>query len=70
MEVGMSYHTLGASKYDVGKNFRCFDPLPPCHCHKSADFVPFVFIFGDPLPLTHCGRHLWKPPWILPYIEQ
>ena len=23
---------------------------PPCHCHNSADFVPFVCFFGTPLP--------------------
>ena len=32
------------------KNFRFLDPLPPCHCHKSADFVPFVCFVGSPLP--------------------
>ena len=25
-------------------------PLPPCHCHKSAGFVPFVCFLGTPLP--------------------
>ena len=30
-------------------NFSDFlTPSPPCHCHKSADVVPFVF--GDPPP--------------------
>ena len=32
-------------------------PSLPCHCHKSADFVP--------APPTHCRRHIWKPlSWI------
>ena len=35
--------------------------LPPCHCHKSADFVPFICFLETPSP-THCGRHIWKPP--------
>ena len=25
---------------------------PPCHCHKSADFVPFVCFLGTPLTTT------------------
>ena len=37
---------------------------PPCHCHKSADFVPFVCFLGTSSP-THCKRHIWKPPWEL-----
>ena len=49
----------GASIHDVCKisNF-----LPPCHCHKSADFVPFVCFLGTPSP-AHCGRYIWKPPY-------
>ena len=38
--------------------------LPPCHCHKSADFVPFICFLETPSP-THCGRHTWKPPYRL-----
>ena len=30
------------------QNVRIF--LPPCHCHKSADFVPVVCFLGTPLP--------------------
>ena len=39
-----------ASMYDIRKFFSFFDPLPPCQCHKSADFVPFVCFWGTPLP--------------------
>ena len=35
----------------------------PCHCPKSADFFSFRLLFGDPPPPTHCGRHIWKPPY-------
>ena len=48
--------------YDVRKIFGFFVPFPPCHCHKSADFVPFVCFLGTPPPPTHFGRHVWKPP--------
>ena len=47
----------GASLYDVRK----ISGFPPCHCHKSADFVPLVCFLGTPSPLE-CGRHIWKPP--------
>ena len=43
------------------QNFRIFWPPPPCHCNKSADFVPFDCFLGTPSP-THCRRHIWKPP--------
>ena len=32
------------------QNDGIFYPLPPSHCHNSADFVPFVCFFGTPLP--------------------
>ena len=41
--------------YMTSANF--FWPLPPWHCHKSADCVPFACFLG-----THCGRHILKPP--------
>ena len=25
-------------------------PSPPCHCHKSADFVPYICFLGTHLP--------------------
>ena len=34
--------------YDVREIFEFFTPFPPCHCHKSADFVPFVGFWGPP----------------------
>ena len=34
-----------------GKFWDLLTPLPPCHVHKSADFVPFVCFLGTPLPL-------------------
>ena len=43
-------HGKGASIYDVREIFGFFDPLPPCHCHNSADFVPFFCFLGTPLP--------------------
>ena len=46
----LCYWCKGASIYDVRKTFGFFD-IPPCHCHKSADFVPFVRFLGDPPPL-------------------
>ena len=42
----------GRYLYDVHRIFRFLDSLPPCHCHKSADFVPFTCFLGTPLP-TH-----------------
>ena len=42
----------GASMYDVRKIFGFFCPLPHCHCHKSADFVPFVCFLGTPSPIA------------------
>ena len=50
----------GASVHDIRKIFGIFYPPlpPPCHCHRSADFVPSVCFLGTP---THCGRHIWKP---------
>ena len=33
-------------------------PLPPCHCHKSADFVSFVCFLGTPSPHTGCLNKL------------
>ena len=32
------------------QNSWIFWPLPPYHCHKSADFVPFVCFLGTPSP--------------------
>ena len=47
-EIGFG-RTVGASMYDVRKNFGFFDPLlHPCHIQKSVDFVPFVCFFGTP----------------------
>ena len=34
--------------YTLLNFYQSFDPLPPCHCHKSADFVHFVFFGGTP----------------------
>ena len=36
-------------------------PSPPCYCHKSAGFVPFICFLGSPSPI-HSGRHIWKAP--------
>ena len=50
---------------------------PPCHCHKSADFVPFVCFLG--IPLTHPPRRdviygsplsKWTGLKILPALEE
>ena len=51
---------MGAPIYDVRKMLGFFEPLPPSHVHKSADFVPFICFLGTP---SHCGRHIWKPQW-------
>ena len=36
--------------YHVRKNIGFLTPFLPCHCHKSADFVPFICFLGNPLP--------------------
>ena len=41
------YYLKGASIYDSAK---FLTPFPPCHCHKSADFVPCVCFLGTPPP--------------------
>ena len=41
----------GASKYEVSKIFRFFDPLPHCHCHKFCLFCSFRLLRWDLLPL-------------------
>ena len=75
VHVGCSWHILWLRRELVARhvrgfhiwrpqNFRIFCPLPPCHCQKSADFVPFVCFWGSTPPTpTHCGRHIWKPPY-------
>ena len=41
---------------------------PPCHCHKSADFAPFVCFLGTPLP--HPLRtSFMEAPLVLSYLE-
>ena len=47
----------GSSIYDVRKNFRFLDPLPP---QNSRNLVPFVCFVGTRSP-SHCGRQIWKP---------
>ena len=47
--------------YEVSKIFGFFDLLPPCHCHKSGDFVPFCLFFGDPLPLLVRTSYMEAP---------
>ena len=54
------FSMLGASIYDVCEIVWFFTSPHPCHCNKSADFVPFSCFLGTPSP-THIGRHLWKP---------
>ena len=49
----------GTNTYDVRKFFGFFDPFPPCQCHKSADFVPFICFLGTPSP----------PPLRTSYLE-
>ena len=51
----------GTSIYDVRKNFGGFDPLPPCHCHKSADFFPFVCFFLTPFPSRALTSYMEAP---------
>ena len=62
-------------------NFRIFftpSPGPPCHCHKSADFVFYICFLGTPLPVRTSymqaptlitfrrgpcfSTHYWPPP--------
>ena len=40
----------GTSIYDVHPISGLLTPSPPCHCLKSAYFVPFVFFLGTPSP--------------------
>ena len=49
-ELCLGRGTKGACTYDVCKMFGFFDPLPPCHCHKSAD--SFVCFLGTPSPVV------------------
>ena len=47
----------GASIYDVRKIFG----FPPCHCHKSADFVRFTCFLGTPSPHPLRTSHMEAP---------
>ena len=40
----------GLPYMETTKKFGFVDPLPPFHCHKSAEFIPFVCFMGTPLP--------------------
>ena len=43
--------------------FEFLDPLPPVmHIIHATSFLSSAF-WGPPSP-THCGRHIWKPPYI------
>ena len=47
-------------------------PPPPCHCHKSAGFVPFVYFLGTPSPhplrTSYMEALLCGLPWIVKSI--
>ena len=51
---------LGASIYDVCKFFRFFDPLPLVPVKNQLILFLLSAFWGPP---THCGRHIWKPPY-------
>ena len=55
------YQIALLSKYDVRKIFWFFHPLPPCLCHKSADFVPVVCYLGTPFPQPTADVVYWSP---------
>ena len=54
----------GASIYDFRKKFGFFDPLPPpLFTYRNQLILFLLSAFWGPPPTTHCGRHIWKPPY-------
>ena len=61
--------------YMMSAKFSDFFTPPPCHCRKSADFVPIVCFLGTPHPLRTsymeapsdelCNLVFDSPPWSL-----
>ena len=45
------------------------DPLPPCHVHKSADFVRFICFSGTPSPHLLRTSYMEAPKVIPPVIK-
>ena len=52
---------LGGLPYMMSAKFSDFLP-PPWSLSQISWFCSFSLVFGDPIPPTHCGRHILKPP--------
>ena len=55
--------------YMTSAKFPEFFTLPPCHCHKSVDFVPFVCYLGTPLP-PPTADVIYGSPLTLQYVTR
>ena len=51
----------GASVDDIRKTLWYFDPLPLVTVTNQLILFPLSAFWG-PVPPTHCGHHIWKPP--------
>ena len=61
IEQGGFHICMTSAKYS---NF-----LPPCHCQKSADFVPFVCFLGTPSPHPLRTSFMEAPPSVTGYAK-